>query len=129
MTDSQPLGSFGWIDLTVDDAIALRDFYSDVAGWTSEGIQMTDDEGGYEDFVMMNSAGVPVGGVCHRRGGNSDQPTGWINYVTVPDLAASVERATKRGAAILSAARRAGAGKFQVLRDPAGATFALYQAD
>jgi diazepam-binding inhibitor (GABA receptor modulating acyl-CoA-binding protein) len=41
-------GQIGWIDLTVPDAPALRDFYQGVTGWTPSPVEM----GGYQDFCM-----------------------------------------------------------------------------
>jgi len=41
-------GQIGWIDLTVPDATALRDFYQGVTGWTPSSVDM----GGYQDFCM-----------------------------------------------------------------------------
>ena len=41
MADSAPsYGTFGWFDLTVDAAESIRDFYMDVAGWTSSPLSM-----------------------------------------------------------------------------------------
>lgn len=36
MSAPSELGRGGWIDLTVGDAAALRDFYAAVVGWRSE---------------------------------------------------------------------------------------------
>jgi hypothetical protein len=44
-------GQIGWIDLTVPDAPALRDFYQGVTGWTPSPVEM----GGYQDFCMHPS--------------------------------------------------------------------------
>jgi predicted enzyme related to lactoylglutathione lyase len=33
---SDNIGKIGWIDMTVDDANSLRDFYKDVVGWKVE---------------------------------------------------------------------------------------------
>jgi predicted enzyme related to lactoylglutathione lyase len=30
------VGKIGWLDLTVDDADAVRDFYREVVGWKAE---------------------------------------------------------------------------------------------
>ena len=30
------IGKIGWIDITVDDAEGLRDFYAKVTGWKAE---------------------------------------------------------------------------------------------
>ncbi len=46
------IGEIAWLDLTVEDAESVRDFYSDVVGWTITPVDM----GGYDDFCM-NSAG------------------------------------------------------------------------
>jgi predicted enzyme related to lactoylglutathione lyase len=33
---SQPIGSIGWVDLTVPECDAIRSFYERVVGWTSQ---------------------------------------------------------------------------------------------
>ena len=33
---SDNIGKIGWIDMTVDDASGLRDFYQQVVGWNVE---------------------------------------------------------------------------------------------
>ena len=117
---SAPVGSIGWVDLTVDGADELRDFYADVVGWKVEPCDM----GGYADYTMTEPAsGEPRAGVCHRRGSNAEQPAGWMLYFVVADLDAAVERATARGAEVLSDPTPAG---FRVIRDPSGAVCALY---
>ena len=40
MSDSNTVGKVGWIDITVDDASGLRDFYSKVVGWQPENVGM-----------------------------------------------------------------------------------------
>ena len=68
-------GKIGWIDITVDDAIGLRDFYSDVVGLVPDAVSM----GEYDDFNMTMVEGAePVCGICHARGGNADLPGGWL---------------------------------------------------
>jgi predicted enzyme related to lactoylglutathione lyase len=114
-----PVGSVGWIDLTVDAADDLRDFYADVVGWKAESCDMGD----YSDYSMADPGGTSRAGICHRRGANAEQPAGWMVYFVVADLRASVERAVARGAEVLSDRSAAG---FQVLRDPSGAVFALW---
>lgn len=125
MSDQAPLGTVGWLDITVDDATNLRDFYADVVGWTFQGHSMGD----YEDYVMM-AGDTAVGGICHKRGGNAQMPGQWLVYITVPDLDAAVKKAEARGAKILDGPRAVGGqGKFCALQDPSGAAFALYQAN
>ena len=50
MGEEQPaVGRIGWIDLTVPDALAIRDFYQAVVGWRAEPVEMGD----YSDYSML----------------------------------------------------------------------------
>ena len=124
-----PVGSTGWMDLTVPDAVATREFYEAVVGWTSAGLDM----GGYEDFLMLRPDSTqPVAGICHARGSNAGLPAQWLMYVVVADLDASVAACEEHGGRVLTPARSAGPGaRFRVIQDPAGAVLALvtYEAD
>ena len=55
MADKNSIGKIGWLDLSVEDAPALRDFYSAVVGWKSQNVSM----GEYNDYNMtMPSTGA-----------------------------------------------------------------------
>ncbi len=124
MSEKQPLGSIGWVDLTVPDAPKIRDFYKSVVGWDSEGLSM----GEYEDYVMKNAAGDGISGVCHQQGFNADQPTGWMIYITVADLKTAMEKVEAGGGKIVKAHPKGpGPGRFAVIEDPAGNVCALFQ--
>ena len=120
--DQLVVGSVGWIDLTVDDAPVLRDFYAAVVGWSVENVPMGD----YDDFCMKDASGGPRAGVCHRRGPNAGVPAQWIAYFVVADLERSLTEVTAHGGSVVSPPRGAG-GRFAIVRDPAGAVCALYQ--
>ncbi|MEL7060398.1 MAG: VOC family protein [Acidobacteriota bacterium] len=125
MTQTMKPGTIGWCDLTVDDADTVRDFYRDVVGWSIEPTPM----GEYNDYTMTRSGdGEAIAGVCHARGSNAGLPPRWLIYVVVEDLAASISAAQERGGELIHGPRGAGGGSIAVLRDPAGAEFALYQA-
>ena len=69
MGNTVETGKIGWIDITVDDATGLRDFYARVVGWKPEDVGMGD----YSDFNMtMPGSGEPAAGICHARGGNAE---------------------------------------------------------
>lgn len=121
---SNSLGRVSWIDLTIDDAEGIREFYEKVAGWSSSAVEM----GGYNDFNMLASDQQPVAGICHARGVNADLPPQWLIYVTVEDVDQSVTRCEQLGGEVLSAPRQVGSGRCAVVRDPAGACVALYQS-
>lgn len=117
-------GTIGWIDLTVDNAEEIRQFYETVAGWKSEPVSLGD----YDDF-SMKPPGVdePVAGICHARGQNRDMPPQWMIYIVVPDLEQSILCCKELGGEILHR-RDSESGQFAVIRDPGGAVAALYQA-
>ena len=118
------IGAIGWIDLTVEDAEQVRDFYAAVTGWRPEPVVM----GGYDDFNMTSpETGEPAAGVCHARGGNAGLPPVWMIYIVVEDLDASVEACRTGGGELLAGPRSMGGDRYCVIRDPAGAVAALYQ--
>lgn len=122
-TTPQP-GSIVWMDLTVPNADAVREFYRAVAGWQADPVDM----GGYSDYAMRPSAGDPVAGICHRRGENAALPPVWLVYIMVADLDAALERCRQSGGKVLSESRGAGAhGRYAVIEDPAGAACALFE--
>ena len=125
MGEAKRVGSIGWVDLTVDDATAVRDFYRDVVGWSSTDIDM----GGYSDYCMDTPGdGTSVAGVCHARGGNAAMPAQWLIYVTVEDIDRSAAKCVELGGEIVVPPKPPGGGdRSCVIRDPAGAVMALYQ--
>lgn len=118
------MGRVGWIDLTIDDASGVRDFYAKVAGWKPSEVSMGD----YADFSMLDSEDVPAAGVCHARGGNAGMPPVWIIYVYVPDLDASLAACRAGGGEVVLGPKSMGKARYAVIRDPAGAAMGLFQA-
>ena len=122
---SEQTGKIGWVDMTVDDAAALRDFYADVVGLRPEPVSMGD----YDDFNMtLPGSGEPVCGICHALGGNKDLPGGWLVYFVVEDVDASASACIAKGGKVIVEPRALAGGRFCVIEDPGGATAALYQA-
>lgn len=120
------VGSIGWFDLTVPDAAGVRDFYREVAGWTSTEVDM----GGYADYLMHRADGTAVAGVCHDRGPNEGLPLQWLAYVTVADVDHSSAQVERLGGAVLRpVTAMGGMGRYAIVRDPAGAVLALFQPE
>ncbi|MGE5233191.1 MAG: VOC family protein [Acidobacteriota bacterium] len=119
-----PAGTIAWMDLTVPDAPAVRDFYRDVVGFDVAPVAM----GSYEDYCL-NLAGSEqaVAGVCHARGVNANLPPVWLPYFVVADLDLSLRRCTAGGGTVLAGPRGMGKSRYAVVRDPAGACCALFQ--
>jgi uncharacterized protein len=116
------LGKVEWMDLTVEDAPKLRDFYASVVGWNTDAVPM----GNYDDFNMnLPGSTTTIAGICHARGSNAKLPAQWLMYVRVASVAASVNECESRGGKILDGPRRLGSNRFAVIEDPAGAVMAL----
>ncbi len=118
-------GQIGWIDLTVPDAPALRDFYQGVTGWTPSPVQMGD----YQDFCM-HPPGEPqaVAGICNARGENLGLPAVWMVYITVDNLERAIGRCQDlRGKVLRPATGMGPNGHYCVIEDPAGAVCALFE--
>ena len=123
--DKPPVGSVTWFDLTVDDAGALRDFYSEVIGWNPEPVSMGD----YEDYSMNSPvSGDPMAGVCHARGSNAHLPPVWMIYVNVDDIDRAVARCRELGGELVGEIRTMGSmGRYCAIKDPAGAYLSLFE--
>ncbi len=119
------VGTIGWIDLTVDDAVGVKEFYESVIGWSSSGVSLGD----YEDFCVHPPGNEqPLAGICHKRGENKRMPSQWMVYVTVEDLDASMTRCEELGGKVIVRDRDMGShGRMAVIQDPAGAVCAIVQ--
>ena len=118
------VGKIGWIDMTVENASEIRDFYVNVVGLQSDDVSMGD----YSDYTMIPpSTDDPVAGICHARGGNADLPGGWLIYFIVADVDQSANACKDNGGSVLIEPRGLAGGRFCVIKDPNGAAAALYQ--
>jgi len=125
MASDSDIGKIGWFDLTVADAPAIRDFYSQVVGWKSEDIGM----GKYSDFNMkMPESGEAAAGICRARGDNAGKPSQWLIYITVANVDKSAEACRDNGGTVIVGPKAMGGGKFCVIEDPNGSVAALYQS-
>ncbi|WP_414830552.1 VOC family protein [Alteromonas sp. H39] len=111
-----------WLDMTVDDADTVSEFYAAVMGWRRETVDM----GNYVDFVMIKPDGSPAGGICHRRGPNAALPSGWIPYFTVAELASSINAVVAKGGEQVGEIRTFGDAEYCLIKDPGGNHCALY---
>lgn len=124
METDKTIGAITWMDLTIRDGDAIRDFYKDVVGWKTMDISMGD----YNDYCMMSpDDDVVRTGICHQRGVNKDIPSAWIMYVNVADLDQSIDAVRKGGGEIIGDIRKMGEkARFCIIKDPAGAYIGLF---
>ena len=113
--------TFGWSELLTNDTAAATKFYTGLFGWdtlVSEGMGMpyTHWRLNDEDFGGMMAIMPEMGPI----------PPNWMNYVQVDDCDACVEKATSLGGTVCSPPMDIPeVGRFAVLQDPQGATFAI----
>jgi hypothetical protein len=120
------VGRISWLDLTVSDAAAIRDFYREVVDWSVQDVEMEDEGEGYADYNMLGDDGNPAAGLCHARGGNLGLPPVWMIYLPVGDLAESLRRVQEEGGKIIKATRgNHGKYAYAAVQDPVGAYLAL----
>ncbi len=123
------VGRISWIDLTVADAAATRDFYREVVGWSVRDVAMEDAAGTrYADYTLLDEDGHPAAGIRHARGANRDLPPVWLIHLPVGDLAESLRRVRDGGGKVLaSTPSMAGEPAKAAIQDPLGACLALVQ--
>jgi uncharacterized protein len=124
--DVKEIGEILWVDLTIPNAEEVRDFYLSVTGWEASEFKMGD----YNDYVITTPDNKQtVAGICHARGTNAALPPHWLIYIKVRSLEASLDAARRKGGEILAGPKEFGAARFCVLRDPAGAVFAIVEGE
>jgi len=119
-------GCISWLDLTVTDTSATRDFYRQVVGWSVQDVEMEDAGERYADYNMLGADGNPAAGVCHARGVNLGLPPIWMIYLPVGDLDESLRHVREGGGKVIKETR-GDDGKLAsaVIQDPVGAWIAL----
>jgi len=110
------VGRITWLDLTVPDAAAARDFYRQVVGWSVQDVT----------HRMCAEDGTPAANIRHARDANPSLPPAWLIHLPVGDLAESLRRVEEGGGRILQATRGTD-GEFAsaVMQDPVGVCLAL----
>jgi uncharacterized protein len=123
MTGSNDVGQIVWVDLTVENAEQVRDFYQQVVGWTPQPVEMD----GYADYSMLDQDGAGAAGVCHARGVNATMPAQWMVYISVANLDDSLAACQRLGGRVVVPTRGESGSRFAIIQDPAGAVCALYE--
>ena len=92
------IGQIEWLDLTVNDASRVKNFYSSVVGWKSDDVDM----GSYSDYSIHTPEGRDtVAGICHARGPNANLPSQWLVYVRVASVQESADTCKRLGGEVL----------------------------
>jgi uncharacterized protein len=116
-------GALAWNELNTRDPEAAKAFYGAVFGWTFE----DQDMGEMGTYTTINLSGDPVGGMLNmaERGVPEQVPAHWQLYFGVEDTDATVAQAKERGGGVMVEPIDIPAGRFSILTDPHGASFAV----
>jgi uncharacterized protein len=121
MTDSKPRGRFVWFDLITSDPDAALAFYTSVTGW---GTSMWSGNGP-TPYTMWMNGGNALGGIGKLRPGEGGPH--WLGYISTPDIDQTVKQTVDLGGkTLVPPTPIPTVGKFAVLNDPHGATFAAF---
>jgi hypothetical protein len=120
-----PLGNIVWPELHTSDVAGAIQFYSALFGWT------TKPETGTEtaQYVEWVNAGSSMGGLMPLRDDmGEDAPPYWMIYVTVANCDERAAHATDLGGQVcFPPTDIPNTGRFAVISDEQGATFAIIQ--
>ncbi|HEX6534236.1 MAG TPA: VOC family protein [Gemmatimonadaceae bacterium] len=116
-------GRFVWYELLTTNPVAASRFYTSVLGW---GTQQWE---GSPPYTMYTNGDAPLGGVWPIAAEQKSQGVAphWLPYVGVRNVDTTTAEAARLGATVLKEpADIPEVGRFAVLRDPQGATFAVF---
>src|SRR3569833_2137663 len=121
MSNADIRGRFVWHELMTTDTDAAAAFYSKVVPWKTQ-------DSGMPSYTLWMAGKTQVGGLTGLPSdGDSGTPPHWIVYVATPDVDATVAEAQRLGGKVLKGATDIpNMGRYAVLTDPQGATFAVY---
>jgi predicted enzyme related to lactoylglutathione lyase len=120
MSNAEIRGRFMWHELLTTDTAAAATFYAKVLPWRTQPSNMP----GYTIFM---AGGAQVGGLMALPDDGAGTPAHWLVYVGAPNVDATVVQAQALGARVCKEATDIpNVGRFAVLADPQGATFAVF---
>ncbi len=120
-------GRFSWAELATTDSVAAAAFYKELLGLTAHDLPVGD--AGTLNSVLLKD-GKAVCALFDTTGAlkTHDAPVHWTAYFTVEDVDQTVARAKELGASAIQEPHDVfNAGRHAELRDPEGATFAVWQ--
>lgn len=116
-------GAISWNELNTRDLDAAKAFYGAVFGWAFEDAEFP----GMGSYTTINLGGNPVGGVLNmaERGVPDQIPAHWQVYFAVESTDAAIDQAKQRGGSVMVEPIDIPAGRFSILTDPHGTSFAV----
>ncbi|MFE2917195.1 VOC family protein [Kitasatospora indigofera] len=126
VTDPYLPGTPCWVDLAADDQQAALDFYRDLFGWQGE--PGPAEFGGYAVCTLKGRAVAGIGPAMAPEG-MPKPPVAWTTHLATDDADAAQRAVTEAGGTVLVPVMDVGTtGRMQIVADPAGAVFGIWQA-
>jgi hypothetical protein len=122
MSNAEIRGRFVWHELMTTDPQAAGTFYSKVLGWKTR-------PSGMPDYTLWVAGKTQPAGLMAQPESTrqSGAPPSWLVYIGTPDVDATAAAAERLGGKVWKAAADIpGVGRFAVIGDPQGATFAIF---
>jgi uncharacterized protein len=120
MSNADIRGRFVWHELLTTDTAAAAAFYPKVVPWRSQPSSMP-------GYTLWMAGDAQVGGLMALPAEAAGTPPHWLIYIGTPNVDATAEHAQRLGARVVKPpADIPNVGRFAVLADPQGATFALF---
>jgi predicted enzyme related to lactoylglutathione lyase len=120
MSNAEVLGRFVWHELLTTDTAAAAAFYPKVLPWRTAPSSMP-------GYTIWMAAQTQIGGLMALPAEAGATPPHWLVYIGTPNVDATCSQAQGLGARIVKPpAEIPNVGRFAVLSDPQGATFALF---
>jgi hypothetical protein len=117
MADATVRGRFVWHELFTPNPAGAQEFYGNAVGWTVEGWEHD------PKYLMFAAQNGVIGAAVLSRAGTPQ----WVPYIGTPDVAATVEAATRLGGRVETPPTDIpGGGRYALLADPQGATFGVH---
>ena len=122
MSNADIRGRFVWHELMTTDPQGAGAFYSKVLPWKTQ-------PSGMPDYTLWVAGKTQTGGLMAQpeSARQAGAPPSWLVYIGTPDVDATAASAERLGGRVLKApADIPSVGRFAVLSDPQGATFAVF---
>ena len=120
MSNAEIRGRFIWHELLTTDTAAAAAFYPRVLPWRTQPSSMP-------GYTIWMAGQTQIGGLMALPAEAAGAPPHWLLYIGTPNVDATCAQAQGLGAKVLKAALDIpNVGRFAVLADPQGATFAVF---
>ena len=117
-------GTLIWVELATTDEKAATEFYTKLFPWKPEVMPMDK-----MNYTILKTEAMPGAGMYQIREEMKGWPPSWLVYFAVTDCDQTVETAKAKGAnVIVPPTDIPNVGRFSIMSDPQGATFAVIKS-